>query len=90
MKKSLITMLVAIVLVAAVGVGATLAFLTDSTKEKVNTFTVGNVDIELTENECLMLATLLDQAVAQASLDLGIDAQKTNDLRLIREKILNA
>ena len=49
-----------------------------------------NKKIELTENECLMLATLLDQAVAQASLDIGIDAQKTNDLRLIREKILNA
>ncbi len=49
MKKSLITMLVALVLVAAVGVGATLAYLTDSTEAKVNTFTVGDVDIELTE-----------------------------------------
>ncbi len=49
MKKSLITMLVALVLVAAVGVGATLAYLTDSTEEKINTFTVGDVDIDLTE-----------------------------------------
>jgi len=49
MKKSLITMLVALVLVAAVGVGATLAYLTDSTDAKINTFKVGDVDIELTE-----------------------------------------
>ncbi|SDA70748.1 SipW-cognate class signal peptide [Lachnospiraceae bacterium G11] len=49
MKKSLITMLVALVLVAAVGVGATLAYLTDSTDVKINTFKVGDVDIDLTE-----------------------------------------
>lgn len=49
MKKGLITMLVALCLVAALGVGATLAFLTDSSDEKTNTFTVGKVDIELTE-----------------------------------------
>jgi len=49
MKKSLITMLVALVLVAAVGVGATLAYLTDSTDAKINTFKVGDVDIDLTE-----------------------------------------
>ncbi len=62
MKKSLITMLVALVLVAAVGVGATLAFLTDSTKEKVNTFTVGNVAIELKEtaNKLLTHATVVE------------------------------
>ncbi len=49
MKKSLITMLVALVLVAAVGVGATLAYLTDKTDTVTNTFTVGKVKIDLTE-----------------------------------------
>ncbi|MBE5857386.1 MAG: hypothetical protein E7296_07435 [Lachnospiraceae bacterium] len=49
MKKSLITMLVALVLVAAVGVGATLAYLSDKTGTVKNTFTIGKVDIDLTE-----------------------------------------
>lgn len=48
-KKSLITMLVALSLTASVMVGATLAYLTAETGEKVNTFTIGNVKIELEE-----------------------------------------
>ncbi len=48
-KKSLITMLVALCLVAAVGVGATLAYFTD-TDAKTNTVTMGKVDIELVES----------------------------------------
>jgi len=51
MKKSLITMLVALVLVAAVGVGATLAYLSDKTGTVTNTFTVGNVKIDLEETK---------------------------------------
>ncbi|MBQ1251520.1 MAG: hypothetical protein IIY02_01250, partial [Firmicutes bacterium] len=49
MKKTLLVVL-ALVLVAALSVGLTLAFLTDSDKE-VNTFTVGKVDIELIESQ---------------------------------------
>lgn len=48
-KKSLLSMLVALSLVAVIMVGATLAYLTDKTDEVVNTFTIGNVDIDLTE-----------------------------------------
>lgn len=48
-KKSLISMLAALSLTATVMVGATLAYLTDETGEVTNTFTIGNVDIELTE-----------------------------------------
>ena len=48
-KKSLITMLVALCLVAAVGVGATLAYFTD-TDAKTNTVTMGKVDIKLVES----------------------------------------
>lgn len=49
MKKTL-TMVLALVLVAAISVGATLAYLT-STDEVVNTFTVGNVAITLYEKD---------------------------------------
>ena len=42
---------VAFALVAALGVGATLAWLTDKTDEVKNTFTVGDVDIDLYEHE---------------------------------------
>jgi predicted ribosomally synthesized peptide with SipW-like signal peptide len=49
-KKSLITMLVALCLVGAVGVGATLAYFTDKT-DVSNKVTMGHVDIELFETE---------------------------------------
>lgn len=49
MKKSLITMIAALALVGVVGAGATLAYLTDATNAVTNTFTVGKVDITLTE-----------------------------------------
>ena len=48
-KKSLITMLVALCLVAAVGVGATLAYFTDKADVK-NTVTMSHVDIAILEN----------------------------------------
>lgn len=48
MKKTLITIL-ATVLVCCFAVGGTLAWLIDSTDSVENTFTVGKVDIELTE-----------------------------------------
>lgn len=48
MKKKLLIMSVAMVLVCAFAVGMTIAYLT-STDEVVNTFTVGNVQIKLDE-----------------------------------------
>ncbi|MDD7502714.1 MAG: SipW-dependent-type signal peptide-containing protein [Clostridium sp.] len=50
MKKKLLIMSVAMVLVCAFAVGMTIAYLT-STDEVVNTFTVGNVRIKLDEAE---------------------------------------
>jgi predicted ribosomally synthesized peptide with SipW-like signal peptide len=50
MKKTLITIL-ATVLVCCCVVGGTLAWLMDSTETITNTFTVGNVDIELKETD---------------------------------------
>lgn len=48
-KKSFVMMLVTICLIAVVGVGATLAYLTDTTEVLENKFTLGKVDIEIDE-----------------------------------------
>ena len=48
--KKVLAMALALVLAMAIGVGATLAYLMDTTETKVNTFTVGNVAIELKED----------------------------------------
>lgn len=51
-KKKLITMLTTLVLVVVVGVGATLAYFTDTTHALTNTFTVGNnVSLVLRETD---------------------------------------
>lgn len=49
-KKSILVAAIAVMLVAALVVGGTLAYFTDTDK-KTNTFTVGNVDIELLESQ---------------------------------------
>ena len=48
-KKSILVAAIAVMLVAALVVGGTLAYFTDKTEAKKNTFTVGNVKIDLTE-----------------------------------------
>lgn len=48
-KKSLISMIAALSLTATIMVGATLAYLTAQTDEVKNTFTIGNVNIDLDE-----------------------------------------
>ena len=50
MKKTL-TMVLALVLVFALGVGGTLAWLSATTTPVVNTFTVGDINIDLNEHE---------------------------------------
>lgn len=50
MKKKLIALTAAFLLVIGAAVAGTVAWLTDSTQTKVNTFTVGNIDIDLTES----------------------------------------
>jgi len=49
MKKKIVTLSLVVALVATAAIGGTLAYFTD-TKEATNTFTVGNVKIELTED----------------------------------------
>ena len=50
MKKIVMT-IVALLLVITCTVGVTLAWLTDTTEEVKNTFTVGNIDIDLDEHD---------------------------------------
>ena len=50
-KKKLIIMLSSIALIAVVGVGATLAYFTDSTETMPNIITTGNVNITISENK---------------------------------------
>ena len=50
MKKKVLTIALAVALVAIMLTGASLAFFTDTTETKENVFTVGNVEITLTED----------------------------------------
>ena len=50
MKKKIVSLALAVCLIAIAAVG-TLAYFTDKTETKVNTFTFGNVNITLTEPE---------------------------------------
>lgn len=47
-RRTLLTIAV-VTLTAAIAIGGTLAWLTDKTEAVVNTFTVGNIDIDLAE-----------------------------------------
>lgn len=49
MKKKMIALTAALVLVLSAAVVGTVAWLTDKTQAEVNTFTVGNIAIDLTE-----------------------------------------
>ena len=50
-KKSILMAAIAVMLVAVLVVGGTLAYFTDKTEAKQNTFTVGSVGIDLTEDK---------------------------------------
>lgn len=49
MKKKILVISLAVALIAIAVIGGTLAWFTDQTQEEINTFTVGNVDISLSE-----------------------------------------
>ena len=62
MKKKLLILTLSIALLAVAAVGATLAYFTD-TEEVTNTFTVGNVKIELLESQLLRAEDVTDAAI---------------------------
>ena len=73
----------ALALTAAVAVGGTLAWLQAQTQTITNTFTVGNVDITLTENEVDGEGILDAEEVAQAQtykVAPGTDVTKAADV----------
>ena len=49
MKKKIVSLVLVFAMALALGIGGTIAWLTDTTGEVMNTFTVGNIDIELEE-----------------------------------------
>ena len=55
MKKKTLALILALVMVFGAAVGGTIAWLTDKTDDVVNTFTVGNIDIDLDESDDLDL-----------------------------------
>ena len=59
MKKKITAIALVVCLVAVAIVGGSLAYFTDTTDAKVNEFTVGNVDIDLTEPNWKGDATLM-------------------------------
>ena len=63
MKKKVLILTLCIALLAVAAVGGTLAYFTD-TEEVTNTFTVGNVKIELLESQLLRAEGITDEAIA--------------------------
>ena len=51
MKKKTVALLLACVMALGVAIGGTMAWLVDSTGEVKNTFTVGDINIDLTETD---------------------------------------
>ena len=59
MRKKLVALSMAVLMLAVAVIGGTLAYFTDTTDAQVNTFEVGNVDIDLTEPNWKGEATLM-------------------------------
>ena len=59
MRKKIVALSMAVLMLAVCVIGGTLAYFTDTTESKVNEFTVGNVDIDLTEPAWKGDATLM-------------------------------
>lgn len=59
MRKKIVALSMAVLMLAVCVIGGTLAYFTDTTDAQVNEFTVGNVDINLTEPEWQGDATLM-------------------------------
>lgn len=54
MKKKIISLALVFAMALALGIGGTIAWLTDTTNKVENTFTVGNIDIELKETNTVL------------------------------------
>lgn len=85
-KKKLVTTLGSLALVGAIGVGATLAYLSDQTSTLTNTFTVGNnINIQISETDINNQGSRLvveDIADSQAYVNLQPGIPQTKDPRV--------
>ena len=81
MKKAVITA-VALTLALCLAVGGTLAYLTAKTGEVKNTFTVGDVSIDLFEHKYLVETNVLDQDVEVR------DTTTNNNYKMVPGKVL--
>lgn len=61
MKKKSVALLVAVVMLFGVAVGSTVAWLRTETGNVVNTFTVGNINIDLKEHDYVLASDSLDK-----------------------------
>lgn len=77
MKKRLIVIVLAVTVITSAAIGATLAYFLDS-KEATNTFTVGNVAIELTEPGWTEGGGLADATTVYPGEPLAKDPTVTN------------
>lgn len=63
MKKKTVALLLACVMALGVAIGGTMAWLVDSTGEVKNTFTVGDINIDLKEHDYVLETKTLDTTV---------------------------
>ncbi len=79
MKKKTIALMLSVALAFAAAVGGTLAWFTDVTPAVTNTFTIGNIDIELKEH---------DYDPATKSLDSSVEVGENNNYHFVPGDIL--
>ncbi|SFG43011.1 SipW-cognate class signal peptide [Lachnospiraceae bacterium C7] len=70
-KKKVATVLGSVGLIAAIGIGGTFAYLTDTTEKVSNTFTVGDVGIDLKESTVSTSSTKEEDKVQGLDIPLG-------------------
>ena len=80
MKKKSVALLLALVLVFGMAVGGTIAWLMDSTAPVVNTFTVGDIEITLTEEA----GTIVD-GKHQFKVTPGVDFAKDPKVTVLKD-----
>ena len=65
MKKKLLALILSVAVVASIAAAGTLAYLTAQTDDVVNTFTVGNIQIDLKEHVVDNEGNLTEEATIQ-------------------------
>lgn len=87
-KKNLLVSLLSLALVAVIGVGATLAYLTDSTDPVSNKFTFDNIEITLRENAVVGEGQSYLIQKNEAGTVPGTDAIMDSDVGIIYTDVL--